>query len=173
MLFSLILTCPPVLRQAVTTAPEPNALSPRTRILPVAPHRRAVVIAWRTSEAAALAEAALPARSLVAAITGAAAGVLIRWGLDVAGQADDGASAISQTRRLRPDVVLLDVLLPDISGFAMAEAPAGDDTVPKIILVSSRSLAAYTNSLLAFPAAAFLRKDEISTATLTALCAPP
>src|SRR5215468_10910218 len=69
--------CAPALRQADTTGPEPNALSPRTRICPVAPADRAVVIACFTREAADRADAALPPRSLVAATTGAARSVLI------------------------------------------------------------------------------------------------
>jgi hypothetical protein len=67
----------PALRHAVTTGPEPNALSPRTRIRLVAPHSRAVVIACLTNEAAARAEPALPPRNRVVATTGAACGVLI------------------------------------------------------------------------------------------------
>src|SRR4051794_2897177 len=66
----------PAWRQALTTGPEPNALSPRTRIRPLAPADRAVAIACLTSEAAARAEPALPPRSRVAATTGAACGVL-------------------------------------------------------------------------------------------------
>src|SRR5258706_4547307 len=67
----------PALRHALTTGPEPNALSPRTRIWLVAPQARAVAIACFTRDAAARAEPALPPRSLVAATTGAACGVLI------------------------------------------------------------------------------------------------
>src|SRR3954453_2208022 len=67
----------PAVRQALTTGPEPNAESPRTRICPVAPLVRAVEIACFTSEAAARADPALPPRSRVAATTGAACGVLI------------------------------------------------------------------------------------------------
>jgi hypothetical protein len=64
------------LRQADTTGPEPNALSPRTRIRPLAPAERAVAIACLTSDAADRAEPALPPRSRVAATTGAAWSVL-------------------------------------------------------------------------------------------------
>src|SRR5918992_4046719 len=61
----------PALRQAATTALVPYAESPRTRISPVAPAARAVVIASRTMEAAPLPEPAFPARSRIPASTGA------------------------------------------------------------------------------------------------------
>ena len=66
----------PARRHALTTGPEPNAESPRTRIAPVAPLRRAVAIACITSEAAARAEPALLPRNRLAATTGAAWSVL-------------------------------------------------------------------------------------------------
>src|SRR4249919_858054 len=64
-------------RHAPTTALLPYAESPRTRISPVAPAARAVLIASRTIDAAPLPEPALPARSRIPAITGAACRVLI------------------------------------------------------------------------------------------------
>lgn len=59
------------------TARPPNAESPRTRISPVTPAPRAQVMAWATIRAAPLADPALPARSLIPAITGADTSVLI------------------------------------------------------------------------------------------------
>ena len=41
-------------------------------------------------------------------------------GFDVIGEAADGASGIAEAKRLRPDLVLLDVQLPDIDGFDVA-----------------------------------------------------
>ena len=63
-------------RQARTTARLPKAESPRSRILPVAPAARAVVMAWAAIGPAPLPEPVLPARSRIPAITGAAVGVL-------------------------------------------------------------------------------------------------
>jgi hypothetical protein len=65
------------LRQADTTAPDPNAESARTRTRPVAPHALAVRIACVMSDAAPRLEPALPPRSRVAAMTGADRSVLI------------------------------------------------------------------------------------------------
>ena len=59
-------------------------------------------------------------------------------GFDVVGEAADGAQAITEAGRLRPEVVLLDVQLPDIDGFDVAARLTGGDDAPTVILVSSR-----------------------------------
>ena len=45
--------------------------------------------------------------------------ILQAEGFEVIGEAEDGASAIAAVRELAPDVVLLDVQLPDLDGFAV------------------------------------------------------
>ena len=74
-------------------------------------------------------------------------------GWQVVGEAVDGASAIDSVARLAPDVVLLDVGLPDLDGFGVAErlAAAGGDG-PAVVLVSSREQAAYGRRVSASPA---------------------
>jgi DNA-binding NarL/FixJ family response regulator len=57
-------------------------------------------------------------------------------GLEVVGEADDGASGLELARKLQPDLVLLDVALPDTSGFTVAETLVESST--KVILTSSR-----------------------------------
>jgi DNA-binding NarL/FixJ family response regulator len=59
-------------------------------------------------------------------------------GFDVVGEAEDGAGALEAAKRLRPDVVLLDVQLPDIDGFEVAARLAGNGGGPRVVLVSSR-----------------------------------
>jgi len=51
-------------------------------------------------------------------------------GLTVVGDASDGASAVAAARALDPDLVLLDVVLPDSDGFAVAEQIAGLGACP-------------------------------------------
>ena len=51
-------------------------------------------------------------------------------GFLVVGDAEDGASALAAVRELRPDVVLLDVLLPDTTGFAVAKELAATSDRP-------------------------------------------
>src|SRR6187200_3585993 len=65
----------PSVTQVVITVLVPNAESPRSMIVPIAPHSRAVPMACLTCQAAARPEPALPLRSRASAITGAARSV--------------------------------------------------------------------------------------------------
>ena len=60
-------------------------------------------------------------------------------GYEVVGEAENGATAIEAARAFRPMAVLLDVLLPDISGFAVADELAGTLAGGSVVLTSSRS----------------------------------
>ena len=90
-------------------------------------------------------------------------------GFDVIGEAADGASAVAQARRLRPEVVLLDVGLPGLDGFEVAAILAAEPVAPAVVLVSSRSRRAYRAKLAATPARAFVTKEEFSGECLTSL----
>ena len=90
-------------------------------------------------------------------------------GFDVLGEAADGESAIEQARRLRPDVVLLDVQLPGIDGFAVADRVAAGPAPPAVVLVSSRGRSAYRARLASTPARGFLTKEEFSGECLASL----
>jgi len=60
-------------------------------------------------------------------------------GFAVIGEAEDGSSALAAVARLRPDVVLLDVVLPDRSGLTVAEQLIREADPPRVVLTSSRS----------------------------------
>ena len=89
-------------------------------------------------------------------------------GFEVVGEAEDGASALAAARRLQPELVLLDVLLPDMSGLAVAEALAGDSHRPRVVLVSSRTASELGPGLEKSPAAGFLTKSELTAEALAA-----
>jgi DNA-binding NarL/FixJ family response regulator len=93
-------------------------------------------------------------------------------GLEVVGEAEDGASAIDAATRLEPDVVLLDVQLPDRDGFSVA-AELGRWTAhsPAVVLISSRQAADYGHQLEVTPARGFICKPDLSRASLEALLA--
>jgi DNA-binding NarL/FixJ family response regulator len=90
-------------------------------------------------------------------------------GFAVVGGAADGAAALAAVQRLRPQVVLLDIQLPDVDGFAVAEQLAAAPDPPRVVLISSRDAAAYGPRLDAVPACGFLAKRELSGASLAAL----
>jgi two-component system, NarL family, nitrate/nitrite response regulator NarL len=98
-----------------------------------------------------------------------ARGLLELDGYEVIGEAADAAGALELVPRLRPDVVLLDIALPDGSGLDVAErlAPAPS----RIVLVSSRDSSDFGARVERSGATGFISKDELSGATLAALLA--
>ena len=91
-------------------------------------------------------------------------------GFAVVGEAHDGASAIAEAARLGPDLVLLDVALPDMDGFAVCDAlTGGAGGGPSVVLTSSRDPASYRRRLQRSLARGFIPKSELSGAALAAL----
>jgi DNA-binding NarL/FixJ family response regulator len=88
-------------------------------------------------------------------------------GFVVVGEADTGASALDLARRLAPDLVLLDVVLPDLDGLEVAEQLA--DGRSKVVLVSSRNPRDFGARFRRTRAVGFLSKDELSGEALNAL----
>lgn len=85
-------------------------------------------------------------------------------GFRVVGEAADGAGAIEATRRLRPEAVLLDVLLPDTSGLNVASALSRARPTPAVVLTSSRSAGDLGVALEETASRGFIRKDAFSGA---------
>jgi DNA-binding NarL/FixJ family response regulator len=90
-------------------------------------------------------------------------------GFDVVGEADDGASALAAVDLLHPRVVLLDIQLPGIDGFEVAERLAGAGDPPVVVLVSARGVSSYRRRLAGSPARGFISKSELSGHALAAL----
>jgi DNA-binding NarL/FixJ family response regulator len=88
--------------------------------------------------------------------------LLLQAGFDVVGEAADGAQAITEACRLRPEVVLLDVQLPDIDGFDVAARLTGTDDAPIVILVSSRDGSDFGPLVTRSGARGFVPKAELS-----------
>jgi DNA-binding NarL/FixJ family response regulator len=90
-------------------------------------------------------------------------------GYEVVGEAGDGASALRAVDELDPDVVLLDVQLPDLDGFEVAERLATVANPPAVVLVSTRDASSYRRRLAGTSARGFIAKGELSGATLAAV----
>jgi DNA-binding NarL/FixJ family response regulator len=96
--------------------------------------------------------------------------VLEAEGFEVVGEAGDGTGAVSETRRLRPDVVLLDIQLPGADGFEVcAQLLRENGSSPAVVLVSSRDAADYGDLVAESGARGFVPKADLCGASVAAL----
>jgi DNA-binding NarL/FixJ family response regulator len=94
-------------------------------------------------------------------------------GVDVVAEATDGQSALQAVAECRPDVVLLDIGLPDMDGIEVARRLSHGGGRPMVILISSRD-STYGNRVAAGVAAGFIRNDILSLAAIEGIAnAPP
>jgi DNA-binding NarL/FixJ family response regulator len=95
--------------------------------------------------------------------------LLERHGLAIVGEARDGASALRSAGELRPDVVLLDVQLPDGDGFEVAARLAELEDAPAVVLISSRDRTDFGPLVAESGARGFIAKAELSGERIAAL----
>ena len=97
--------------------------------------------------------------------------LLEREGFVVVGEALDGHDAVTAAAQLAPDVVLLDVQLPDIDGFEVARRLAELPSPPVVVLTSSREAANYGTRVAAAAVQGFIAKHELSGERLAGVVA--
>jgi CheY-like chemotaxis protein len=90
-------------------------------------------------------------------------------GYTVLDEAGDGASALAAVNALRPDVVLLDVLLPDTTGFELARRMSSDAPDAIVVLTSSRSAADFGRAIARSSARGFIAKRDLTAAAFAEL----
>jgi DNA-binding NarL/FixJ family response regulator len=95
--------------------------------------------------------------------------LLTAEGFEVVGEAGDGAAALALARELAPELVLLDVQLPDMDGFDVASRLLARDRGLAIVLTSSRDRAEYGPLIEASGARGFVSKGDLSGAELERL----
>jgi DNA-binding NarL/FixJ family response regulator len=90
-------------------------------------------------------------------------------GFEVIGESGDGTSGIEAAISLRPDLILLDVQLPDINGFEVVERLRAEGVAIPIVLTSSRNASSYGDQVHSSGSAGFIPKAELSGEAVRAL----
>jgi DNA-binding NarL/FixJ family response regulator len=83
-------------------------------------------------------------------------------GFTVVGEAADGRRGLAAARELRPDLVLLDVNLPDVDGFDVAARLTGEPGAPAVVLCSSRDARDFGPLVRRSGARGFVAKADLS-----------
>ncbi|MBI5257226.1 MAG: response regulator transcription factor [Burkholderiales bacterium] len=84
-------------------------------------------------------------------------------GIEVAGEAGDGQTALALTRALRPDVVVLDIGLPDISGIEVANRLRRCEPAPQVVALSAHCDKRFVTEMLCAGAMAYVTKSSAGT----------
>jgi DNA-binding NarL/FixJ family response regulator len=80
--------------------------------------------------------------------------------IEVVGEAEDGAQAVDEAVRLRPDVVIMDIRMPRVDGIeATRRLVALGDTAPRVLVLTTFDLDEYVYEALRAGAGGFLLKD--------------
>ncbi len=95
--------------------------------------------------------------------------VLEKAGIEVVGEASNGREAIAVTTRLRPDVVILDIAMPELNGMDAARRLTADVPGIKILALSMNSDRRYVVAMLEAGASGYLLKNAASAELLDAL----
>lgn len=106
-----------------------------------------------------------------AAFRTTARSLLARDGLIILAEAGTGLGGVEQAKRHRPDLVLVDVQLPDIDGFEVAERLSRLDPAPEVILTSSLDAVDFGALVASSPALGFITKADLSAAAIEELVA--
>jgi DNA-binding NarL/FixJ family response regulator len=99
----------------------------------------------------------------------AASLLLVASGYDVVGQPGTAADGLSAALALRPDVVLLDISLPDGNGFDVAKQLTELESPAALIMISSRESSGFTAAACESGALGFVPKSKFSVSSIRAL----
>ncbi|RAG82543.1 DNA-binding response regulator [Streptacidiphilus pinicola] len=89
--------------------------------------------------------------------------ILTSRGIEVVGEAADGVEAVAAARRLRPDVVLMDIRMPNLDGLEATRRVLAADPACRVLILTTFDLDRYVYAALAAGASGFLLKDVTAT----------
>jgi len=89
--------------------------------------------------------------------------------MDVVGEAEDGAQAVSLTRQLRPEVVLMDIRMPDVDGVEATRQIRASASSARVLILTTFDLDEYVYAALRAGASGFLLKDIVAADLLSAI----
>src|SRR5688572_9791379 len=89
--------------------------------------------------------------------------------IDVVGEAANGHSAVGETKRLRPDVVLMDIAMPSLNGLEAARRIAREVPGSKVVILSTYSDDQHVQQAVAAGVAGYLMKETASHDLLNAI----
>ena len=91
--------------------------------------------------------------------------------IQVVGRAADGEEAVELARRLRPDVVALDISMPVMDGFEAAEALVRLDDPPAVLMLTGSNAPADIDRARRVGAKGYITKDTIAASLVEAILA--
>jgi two-component system chemotaxis response regulator CheY len=106
------------------------------------------------------------------AFRGAARQLLERGGFVVVAEAGDGVEGVRAAKEHTPDLAIVDVQLPDLDGFEVAQRLGALEPAPGVILVSSLDGTDFGALVASSSALGFIPKAELSAPAIAALLAP-
>jgi two-component system chemotaxis response regulator CheY len=84
--------------------------------------------------------------------------ILVESGLEVVGEADNGSSAVEQYKELKPDLVTMDIIMPEMNGIDAVRQIMAADSQAKIVMCSALGQQALVQEALSAGAKDFLIK---------------
>jgi DNA-binding NarL/FixJ family response regulator len=79
--------------------------------------------------------------------------------IEVVGEAADGRQALTRARELEPDVVLMDIRMPELDGLQATRRLLHDDSSPRVLILTTFDLDEYVYEAMKAGASGFLVKD--------------